>query len=119
MRDAAPIERRSAPSHPPRHVPAVDPDSKDATSIGTAAVFGAGALAAAFQAKKKRDSAVVVDLYNTIAELPDANQLTGEMVAAIGSKYGINLRKEELAGLQQIYEQYLESLIPAGEFQLR
>jgi hypothetical protein len=97
----------------------VEPESKDVTSYGFAALVGAGAAFASFKAKKKRDSAAVVDLYNQIAELEDPSQLDASTVSEVGQKYGINLRKDELEGLQKMYEQYLESLIPSGETQLR
>ena len=98
---------------------AVDPDAKDVASYGVAALLGAGATFAGFQAKKKRDGAAIVDLYNTIVDLPDPSELTDATVAAVGSKYGINLQRDQLDGLQKIYGQFLESVIPAGETQLK
>ena len=97
----------------------VEAETKDVIAIGAAAVLGAGAVAAGIQAKKKRDSAAVVDLYNTIVELPEPSNLTEQAVNSVGSKYGISLQKDEADGLQRIYGQYLESLIPTGEIQLR
>ena len=88
-------------------------------SYGTAALVGAGAVFASLQAKKKRASASVVDLYNTIVDLPDPSHLTPEDVAAVGSKYGISMQKDEVEGLQKIYGQFLEAVIPSGETQLR
>lgn len=97
----------------------VEPETKDVTSIGAAAVFGAGAVFASVQAKKKRASASVVDLYNTIVDLPDPSNLTPEDVAAVGAKYGVTMQKDELEGLQKIYGQFLEAVIPSGETQLK
>ena len=98
---------------------AVEPETKDVTSIGAAAVFGAGAAFASLQAKKKRASASVVDLYNTIVDLPDPSHLSPDDVAAVGAKYGVTMQKDELEGLQKIYGQFLEAVIPSGETQLK
>lgn len=97
----------------------VDRESKDVTSYGVAALAGAGAVYAGYQAKKKRDSAAVVELYNAIVELPDPSALTDADVLAVGNKYGISMRKDALERMQKIYETYLESLIPSGDTQLR
>ncbi len=51
------------------------------TSYGAAAVFAAATAYGAVQAKRKRDSAAVVDLYNAIVDLPDATDLTQDMVS--------------------------------------
>ncbi len=75
---------------------AVDPEAEEATKYGVAVVAGLGAAFAAYQAKKKRDSAAVVDLYNEIVALDEPYELTQEMVAAVGSKYGINMNKSEV-----------------------
>lgn len=96
----------------------VDPEAKDVTSYGVAALLGAGVAFAGVQAKKKRDGAAIVDLYNTIVDLPDPSELTEATVAAVGSKYGINMQRDQLEGLQKVYGQFLESVIPAGETQL-
>lgn len=37
----------------------------------------------------------------------------------MGSKYGINMHKDELDGLKRIYGQMLESCIPLGDTQLK
>ena len=84
-----------------------------------AALLGAGCAFAGFQAKKKRDGAAIVDLYNTIVDLPDPSELTEATVAAVGSKYGVNMQRDQLDGLQKIYGQFLESVIPTGETQLK
>ena len=73
----------------------------------------------AVQAKRKRDSVAVIDLYNTIVDLPDPCDLTPDMVAGVGAKFGLNMRKDQLDGLLNIYSQYLESMIPSGDIQLR
>lgn len=98
---------------------AVDPEVKDVASYATAAVGVAGAAALAVQAKKKRDSTAVIELYNNIVELADPCELTQQMVSDVGSKYGINMQRDDLDGLKKLYGQYLESLIPSGDTQLR
>ncbi|GIL58607.1 hypothetical protein Vafri_13622 [Volvox africanus] len=97
----------------------VDPGTKDIAAYGTAAVAAAAVAYGCVQAKRKRDSAAVVDLYNALVELPEATDLTPETVADVGSKYGINFQKDELDGLKRIYGQYLESVIPVGDVQLK
>mmetsp|Transcript_30974 Transcript_30974/g.68639 ORF Transcript_30974/g.68639 Transcript_30974/m.68639 type:complete len:1037 (+) Transcript_30974:146-3256(+) len=97
----------------------VDPEAKDVSSYGVAAVVGAGAVAACVQAKKKRDSVAVVELYNTLVDLDDPSNLTPQMVSDVGSKYGLNMQRDEVDGLRKIYGQFLESVIPSGETQLR
>lgn len=97
----------------------VDPEVKDVTSYGAAAVFAAATAYGAVQAKRKRDSAAVVDLYNAIVDLPDATDLTPDIVSAVGANYGINFQKDELDGLKRIYGQFLESVIPTGDVQLK
>eukprot|EP00798_Chlamydomonas_sp_ICE-L_P030469 gene30469-35480_t len=96
----------------------VDTDTKDIAAYGTAALLAAGAAAVAVQAKKIRDSATIVDLYNQIVDLGDPTTLTSDIVAGVGSKYGINLQKEELDGLQRVYGEYLSCVIPKGDTQL-
>lgn len=97
----------------------VEDDVKQMASLGAAAVFGAGAAYASVQAKKKRDSGAVVDLYNAIVDLPDPSALTSDVVDTVGSKYGINMQKDDIDSLVRIYGQYLENLIPTGDTQLR
>ncbi|EFJ41589.1 hypothetical protein VOLCADRAFT_98450 [Volvox carteri f. nagariensis] len=97
----------------------VDPSAKDVAAYGTAAVAAAAVAYGCVQAKRKRDSAAVVDLYNALVDLPDATDLTPETVSDVGSKYGINFQKDELDGLKRIYGQYLESVIPVGDVQLK
>jgi hypothetical protein len=96
-----------------------DDNAKQLVSMGGAAVLGAGAAYAAVQAKKRRESAAVVELYNCIVDLEEPAQLTEDVVAAVGNKYGIDMYKDELDGLCRIYGQYLEALIPIGSKQLR
>ncbi len=38
---------------------------------------------------------------------------------AVGANYGINFQKDELDGLKRIYGQFLESVIPTGDVQLK
>jgi hypothetical protein len=45
--------------------------------------------------------------------------LTQDDVKAVGDRYGLNMQKDQLQGLQQIFGQYLENIIPIGETQLR
>lgn len=71
------------------------------------------------QAKKKRDSAAVVDLYNTLVDFEDASEATQETVKRVGDKYGINMKSNELEGLKKIYGQYLETIIPPADQELR
>jgi hypothetical protein len=37
----------------------------------------------------------------------------------VGAKYGVDMHKEQLDGLQKVYGQYLEVIIPTGEQQLK
>lgn len=53
------------------------------------------------------------------AQLDDPCELTPEDVGRIGSKYGVDMHKEQLEGLQKVYGQYLEIIIPTGDTQLR
>lgn len=96
-----------------------DEQVKEVVSLGGAAVLGVGAAYAAVQAKKKRESAAVTDLYNTIVELPEPYDLTPDMVESCGSKYGINMHQAEMDGLCRLYSQYLQALIPTGDRQLQ
>ncbi|KIY91916.1 hypothetical protein MNEG_16047 [Monoraphidium neglectum] len=80
----------------------------------------AGASASGYRrAKKLRDRAAVVDLFNLLVALDDPSELTADDVSGVGAKYGINMQKEQMTGLQQIFGQYLENIIPAGDTQLR
>ncbi|KAF8060559.1 SULTR2 [Scenedesmus sp. PABB004] len=96
----------------------VSPEAKPITAALVGAALGAGALYAGYQAKQKRDGAAVIDLYNYIVELDDPTELTLDAVAAVGSRYGIDMHKSQLEGLQKIYGQYLETIIPTGDAQL-
>jgi hypothetical protein len=46
------------------------------------------------QAKKKRDSAAVVDLYNSIVELEDPSELTPQIVAGEGGGVRLRVRQD-------------------------
>lgn len=69
-------------------VVAVEPEQKEIASYGVGAVFAAGAVYAAIQAKKKRDAGAVIDLYNAIVDLPDPNDLTQDMVLQVRTSGG-------------------------------
>lgn len=99
--------------------PAVDPEHKDITGYGLAAVAAVAVGAAGVQGKKKRDSAAVLALYNKIVDLPDPGELSPELVKATGDEFGINMHKDDLEGLCKIYSQYLEAIIPVGDQQLK
>ena len=44
--------------------------------------------------------------------------MTPDDVSRIGQRYGINMQKDQLEGLQKVYGQYLENIIPVGDQQL-
>ena len=71
------------------------------------------------QAKKLRDRAAVVDLFNLLVNMDEPADLTPDDVKAVGDRYGLNMQKDQLQGLQQIFGQYLENIIPVGDTQLR
>lgn len=50
--------------------------------------------------------------YNAIVDLDEPHHLSESTVAEVGSKYGLNMQKAQLDGLQRIYSAYLESVIP-------
>jgi hypothetical protein len=54
----------------------------------------------------------------TLSQLDDPTELQPDDVAAIGSRYGINMHKNQLEGLQKVYGQYLETIIPVADAQL-
>lgn len=97
----------------------VEPENKDITGYAVAAVGAVAVAAAGVQAKKKRDSAAVVALYNKIVDLPDPCELSPEIVKAVGGDFGIDMHRDDLEGLCKIYGQYLEAVVPVGEQQLR
>lgn len=97
----------------------VEPQNKQLTSYAVATVGVVAAAAASYQVKRKRDSVAVVDLYNRIVDLDEPCELSSETVTDIGKKFGVNLMKEELDGVKRVYGQYLESMIPLGDVQLR
>jgi hypothetical protein len=74
---------------------------------------------AAPQAKKTRDRAAVVDLFNLLVGMEEPTALTPDDVKAVGDKYGLNMQKDQLEGLQQIFGQFLEHTVPTAETQLR
>lgn len=61
----------------------------------------------------------MVDLFNLLVNMDEPSDLTADDVKGVGDKYGINMRREQLQGLQQIFGQYLENIIPVGDTQLR
>jgi len=88
-----------------------------AAAVGAAA---AGAvLYGGVRAKKVRDRGAVVELFNVLVGMDEPADLTAGDVKAVGDKYGINMQKDQLQGLQQIFGQYLETIIPVGDTQLR
>ncbi|GBF94257.1 110 kDa translocon of chloroplast envelope inner membrane [Raphidocelis subcapitata] len=97
----------------------VEPENRAAVGY----VLGAAAVGAVIyggvQAKKVRDRAAVVDLFNLLVGMEEPSDLTPDDVKAVGNKYGINLHKEQLEGLQQVFGQYLEHAVPSGDQQLR
>lgn len=64
----------------------VAPRERPLTGYAAAALAGAAAAYGAVQAKKKRDSAAVVDLYNSLVEMDDPNELTPADVQRVGAK---------------------------------
>lgn len=97
----------------------MEPQNKQLVSTAIAVVGVAVAAVASYQIKRKRDSVAVADLYNCIVDLVEPCDLSPTDMQAIGSKYGITLQKDELEGVKRIYGQYLESMIPSGDVQLR
>ena len=71
------------------------------------------------QAKKVRDRAAVVDLFNLLVYMDEPSALTKDDVKAVGDKYGVDMRRDQLEGLVQIFGQYLEGVVPKGQDQLR
>lgn len=61
----------------------------------------------------------MVDLFNLLVNMEEPSELTPDDVKAVGDKYGINMHKEQLEGLQQLFGQYLEHAVPTGDQQLR
>jgi hypothetical protein len=53
-----------------------------------------------------------------LLQLDDPTELNPDDVATIGARYGINMQKDQLEGLQKVYGQYLENSIPVGDQQL-
>uniref|UniRef100_A0A383VE54 Uncharacterized protein n=1 Tax=Tetradesmus obliquus TaxID=3088 RepID=A0A383VE54_TETOB len=96
----------------------VSPDVRPIVGAVIGAAVAAGVVYAGVQAKQKRDGAAVIDLYNYIVELDDPTELQADDVTAIGSRYGINMHKDQLEGLQKVYGQYLETIIPVADAQL-
>ncbi|KAF6255592.1 hypothetical protein COO60DRAFT_1641425 [Scenedesmus sp. NREL 46B-D3] len=96
----------------------VSPDARPIVGAVVGAALAAGVVYAGVQAKQKRDGAAVIDLYNYIVELDDPTELQPDDVTAIGSRYGISMHKDQLEGLQKVYGQYLETIIPVADAQL-
>eukprot|EP00879_Flechtneria_rotunda_P009976 GHRR01010432.1.p1 GENE.GHRR01010432.1~~GHRR01010432.1.p1 ORF type:complete len:735 (+),score=296.51 GHRR01010432.1:437-2641(+) len=96
----------------------VSPSTKPVAQAAVAGALGAAVLYAGYVAKQKRDGAAVIDLYNYLVDLDDPAELTSDDVGRIGARYGINMHKEQLEGLQKVYGQYLENIIPVGDQQL-
>jgi hypothetical protein len=53
-----------------------------------------------------------------LVQLDEPTELTPDDVSRIGQRYGINMQKDQLEGLQKVYGQYLENIIPVGDQQL-
>lgn len=53
-----------------------------------------------------------------VLQLDDPTELTPDDVSMVGARYGINFHKDQLEGLQKLYGQYLEVIIPVGDQQL-
>ncbi|KAK9829243.1 hypothetical protein WJX72_004725 [[Myrmecia] bisecta] len=85
--------------------------------VGTVALAG-GAAVTAKQLQEKRTSAAAIELYNELAALEDADSLSRQQVEAVGSKYGVDLAQKVTEELKQIYDTYLENLIPPGDVPL-
>jgi hypothetical protein len=64
------------------------------------------------------DSATAILDSNFFVQLDDPTELQPDDVTAIGSRYGINMHKDQLEGLQKVYGQYLETIIPVADAQL-
>ncbi|KAI8475724.1 MAG: hypothetical protein J3K34DRAFT_517150 [Monoraphidium minutum] len=97
----------------------VPEEQRDILATVVAAAAAGGVVYAGVQAKSLRDRAAVVDLFNLLVALDEPSDLTPDDVKAVGDKYGINMQKEQMTGLQQVFGQYLENIIPAGDTQLR
>ncbi|KIY98725.1 hypothetical protein MNEG_9237, partial [Monoraphidium neglectum] len=97
----------------------VSPQSRDAVAYTTAAVCAGAVLYGGAQAKKVRDRAAVVDLFNLLVYMDEPSALTPDDVSAVGAKYGVNMRRDQLEGLVQIFGQYLEGVVPKGDAPLR
>lgn len=67
------------------------------------------------QAKKVRDRAAVVDLFNALVAMDEPSSLTPDEVRAVGDRYGVNMQRDQLEGLQQILGQYVEATVPTGD----
>lgn len=53
-----------------------------------------------------------------VPQLDDPTELAPDDVTRVGQRYGISMHKDQLEGLQKIYGQYLETIIPVGDQQL-
>lgn len=50
-----------------------------------------------------------------LLQLDDPTELTPDNVSDVGARYGINFHKDQLEGLQKVYGQYLENIIPVAD----
>ncbi|KAI8462253.1 MAG: hypothetical protein J3K34DRAFT_476400 [Monoraphidium minutum] len=97
----------------------VSPSSRDVVAYSTAALAAGAVIYGGVQAKKVRDRAAVVDLFNLLVYMDDPSALTQDDVAAAGAKYGVDMKRDQLEGVQQIFGQYLEGVVPKGDQPLR
>lgn len=93
-------------------------DERPIAGAAAAAVAGVAGTALAMKAKKKRDGAAYVELYNKLSSMEAPNELTASDLKDISSKYMINW-SSQVDGLKTIYGIFLESMIPVGEQSLR
>lgn len=118
------ILRSNVPSlRPCAHalLPTVEPSVKDVAAYGTATVAAAAVLYGCVQAKRKRDSAAVVDLYNALVDLPEPTDLSQQTVAVGALRAGRWIRK--LTKRRSVWGWVTRCLIimtdgPAGEHAL-
>ena len=73
------------------------------------ALFGVNKL------KEKRESAAVLALYQALANCEDLNSLSANDIAAIGSKYDVQLAQQRVAEVKAVYDTFVESVIPVNE----
>ncbi|PSC73353.1 chloroplastic isoform X2 [Micractinium conductrix] len=88
---------------------------KQAAKYGGAVVGAALGAFLTTQLKAKRESAAIIELANLLVSLSDPTSLQREQVAAIESKYGINLTVACPEDIKAIYGTFVEAAIPAGD----